>query len=446
MSHAHLAATPMDPYEWRESVLSTRSLSYLSTVDAFGLPGRSRRGSLAQPSRRSTTHDDSEYGDDLEMANTSSRKTTEQNNIPELPTSVRHSKFFSLPRELRDKIYAYCLTTRDDLPVEWPRLAGTSIRYDLDAQLLRTCRIVYDETAPLLYSLNTLTFHHPSDANMFVRAFASPDLSRRHVANLALHLKAQDTRLWMPYLMSTDAYRSLKADYPYLRELSIRYRSSRWNHNHSTEVNLRDWSEDGRLDEIIDGLRHIYHAPPLPPRSLSGREGDDNGVKPLNEMNAEEFMRFVDERKPGEDMAFKRQLLELHMAHAPAATRMPPTVKVVCACRVHKTHFEQLTTPPSDSNSLRLPRAGLLHHALLHPAPPVSVETSDETPPVPVVEGETFRGFTAVDFLAAPIKRLHDPDLGSAKVARTPFADREKILVALEIHCLDSRTQSRERR
>ncbi|KAK0943874.1 hypothetical protein LTR29_004639 [Friedmanniomyces endolithicus] len=443
MSYAHLS----DPHQYRESVLSTRSLSFLSTVDGLGLSGRSRSGSLTQPTRRRTMHDDSEHGEDLIMANTEPARDTDVSDMSELPASVAHSHLFALPRELRDKIYAFCLTAQDDLSVEWPRLAGTNVAYSLEPQLLRACRIIYDEAGPLLYSLNTLTFHHPSDANMFVRAFASASLSRRHIANLALHLKSADTRLWMPYLTSTDAHRSLKADFPYLRELGVRYRSNRWNHSHGVDVNLKDWRDDSRLDEIIDGLRHIYYPPP-PPRSLqddAASRRDGEGAKPLNEMNAQESIRFVETRRPGEDIAFKRQLLEMHKAHAPNAMRLgPPTIKVVCACRVHSTHFAQLTTPPADSNS------GLRPHRARPAAPMLAtianLELTREVPSAPVVDGEPFRGFTAIDFLTMPVRRLEDPDLGTAKVARTPFADRQKILIALEIHCLDSRSQSRDRR
>lgn len=176
MSNAHLSAMPMDPYQWRESVLSTRSLSYLSTADALGSPGlttQSRSGSLSyftNRARRNTIDSDSDY--DLEMSGTGAEER-ELNAIPELPDSVANSVLFTLPREIRDRIYSFSMTTQNFVPIEWPPLSYGVIPYGIQPQLLRTCRIIHEEVAPLLYSLNIMTFHHPSDANMFVRAFAS---------------------------------------------------------------------------------------------------------------------------------------------------------------------------------------------------------------------------------------------------------------------------------
>jgi len=241
---------------------------------------------------------------------------------------------------------------------------------------------------------------------------------------LSLHLKAQDTRLWMPYLTSTDSTRSLKADFPHIRELSVRFRSNKWNHTLSPDQNMKLWCEDSRLDEVVDGLRHVY----MPTKRTPSPNG--LAMKPLNEMTEQDFMAFVDRHRPGEDMAFKRQLLELHKAHVPAAAAPPPppSIRVICACRVHTAHFNMITAaviwqqdppPPLD-----LPN-GVQGLGLVPP------------PPAPVQEGEPFRGFTAIDLNTTGIKRLHDPDLGSAKVARTPFAEKQGIMIALEIHCLD---------
>lgn len=79
--------------------------------------------------------------------------------------------------------------------------------------------------------------------------------------------------------------------------------------------------EDSRLDEIAGGPNHVLIPPPRKPGS-DGKDGDEDiKQKPVNEMSEREFMNFVDERRPGEDMAFKRQLLELHKASAPASVR-----------------------------------------------------------------------------------------------------------------------------
>lgn len=410
MSSAHLSATPGDPYEWRESVLSTRSLSYLSTADmsSHHAPNLSLHRSLTRNSTEMT--DDSDRG--IEMAN----QDTELDNILELPDSVADSLLFKLPREIRDRLYGFCLTTEGGVPMEWPTQWKM---YGLQPQLLRTCRTIYEEAAPLLYTLNDMTFHHPSDANMFVRAISSPDFAR-DITSLCLHIKAQDTRLWMPYLTSRDPSRSLKADFPSLRQLSIRFRSNKWSHTLPPEANLKIWSEDSRLDEIIDGLRHVF----LP-------DG------PINPKNEREFETYLSNRANAfpldpNDSLYKKQWLAIHKARNEFARKQEaPVIKVTCACRVHSTHFAALTVPPAHAGpdlSQANNGTGVIQQTSL---PPLD-------PPQPTREGQPFRGFTPAD-LRGDLKRLHDPDLGSATVAQTAFADKDGILISLEIHCLDPR-------
>ena len=419
-----LVPPPADPYG-RESVLSTRSLSYMSTdalgsvgSESFHTPqGRSTSMSSARgPTRRSTLSPSSESDDGLEMAGARERELAD---IPELPDSVAESPLFTLPREIRDRIYSFCLTSQNGMQIDWPSPCKTGT---IQVQLLRACKIVHNEAAPLLYTDNNLTFHHPSDANMFVRAISSPILSR-HVANVSLHIKAQDTRLWMPYLTSRDQSRSLKTDFPNLRELNIRFRSNKWQHSLPPESNMKIWSEDSRLDEIIDGLRHVF-LPDVP-----------HGPK-----NEGEFETFLSNNSSGfplnpNDPFYKLQWLEVQKARAEfnAKRESTPTIKVVCACRVHATHYNTLTTytPPAQPvQDLTRPGNGT----------GVIQQQNDDifATPGPVQEGEPFRGFTAID-LQAGMKRLHDPDLGSANVARTPFADKMGVLLSLEIHCLDPR-------
>ena len=363
------------------------------------------------PSRRSTEMTDSDYG--LEMAN----RDTELRDIPELPDSVAESHLFTLPREIRDRIYTFCLTAHGGLPVEWPTLWKA---YNLQPQLLRTCKIIFNEAAPLLYTLNDMTFHHPSDANMFVRAISSPPLAR-NISTLSLHIKAQDTRLWMPYLNSKDNKRSLRSDFPNLRELNIRFRSNKWQHSIPPEANMKLWSEDSRLDEIIDVLRHVFV-----PDSLHD---------PKNERELEAFISNNPNAFPLDpsDPGYKKQWLAIHKARADFARRQEalPVIKVTCACRVHAQHFATLTTAPatpvpgpdlSQANN----GTGVIQQTTLPPT----------EPPPPVTEGEPFRGFTPID-LQAGMKKMHDPDLGSANVARTPFGNKSGILLSLEIHCLD---------
>ena len=409
-----------------ESVLSTRSLPFVSNVSSPNSPGfppaqqsRNPSMSLARSHRWSSVLNDNSEDEDLEMTDsrTDRAERTEErgsNNIPELPESVANSLLFELPREIRDRIYSFCLAARDGLPVEWP----TGWRaLSLQPQLLRTCKIVHDEATPLLYSLNAMTFHHPSDANMFVRAISSP-YDSRYIANLSLHIKAQDTRLWMPYLTSTDSSRSLKADFPNLRELGVRFRSNKWQHQHPPATNLKHWSEDSRLDEVIDGLRNVFlPSSPAEPSKLNDNEFEEILARnPLLYPTA------------GNDMALKMQMAEYAKARSDYTTARAnaPNIRVCCACRVHSAHFNALTIPYASDPSG--------NHANQRPPSPF----------VPVREGDAFHGFTPVD-LQNGVKKLHDPDLGSANVARTPYADKHGILIALEIHCLDPKKDSGER-
>jgi len=61
--------------------------------------------------------------------------------------------FFHLPIEIRDEIYAYALTTRKDLVLD---PADEEVAAGLTPALLRTCRQVYKEAAPILYKHNHL--------------------------------------------------------------------------------------------------------------------------------------------------------------------------------------------------------------------------------------------------------------------------------------------------
>ncbi|KAK5107526.1 hypothetical protein LTR62_001056 [Meristemomyces frigidus] len=450
MTDGRLSSAPMDPYEWRESVLSTRSLSYLSTIDAHGGPSTSMRPHPLT----ATSESDYGVGEDQEMADTTTT-LDHTRDLTELPVSVANCPLFTLPREIRDRVYTFCLTAANSQPIEWPPLPNLKPLYGLQTQLLRTCRIISAETTPLLYNLNTLSFHHPSDANMLVRALTNTATSRRHITRLILHIRYSDTRLWMPYLSSTDMKRSLKHDFPCLRELGVRWRSNKWNHSFSAEQNLRTVWEDARLDEVIDGLRGLYFPPPPPPTgwlgsvalALGGHRVDGgHGTRPLNEMNESEFMRFVDARRPGEDMTFKQQLLDLHLLHAPAACHRPvsPRVRVMCACRVHSAHFNTLTAARSGAPTFPLhdnPHVHNLHHHALGPHGHILPAAAAALPVeniYPVQEGDRFRSFTALDLSPESVRRVQDPELGAAKVARTVFADRRGVGVALEIYCGDS--------
>ncbi|KAK5164553.1 uncharacterized protein LTR77_009759 [Saxophila tyrrhenica] len=406
---SHLSAVPNDPYQWRESVLSTRSLSYLSVAAAHP---RSRSTSSTtyqqnHPSmRRDNTDmtDESEYS--LEMTHS---RDMDLNDIPELPESVARSPLFLLPREIRDRVYAFCLTAEDDRPVEWPSLFKAC---HLQPQLLRTCKIIHDEAAPLLYTLNNLTFHHPSDANMFVRAMAST-IYAQQIQHLSLHIRAQDTRLWMPYLTSRDSKRSLEADFPCLRNLHIRFRSNKWQHSHTPEANLKTWAEDSRLDEVIDSVRNVY----LPAGKETSR--NERGSRPHRSAGPLRDERAFEER----------------------TNHRTPTIRLTCVHRIHPTHFTALTNPPATTAApTNPPDLSLASNptGVIQQTPP-TLNTSE--PPSPVLPNAPFTRYTPIDLRTNPIKRLHDRDLGSTAVAQTVFTERKGVLICLEINCLDPKRE-----
>ncbi|KAF2860186.1 hypothetical protein K470DRAFT_217595 [Piedraia hortae CBS 480.64] len=290
--------------------------------------------------------------------------------------------FLALPLEIRGRIYGYCLTAADGMRVGWP---APPLAYGLQPQLLRVSRVIYEEAGPVLYSSNWLAFHHASDANMFARAMASSDLVQHHVKFLALSIKASETRLWMPYLTGgsgEDARtRRLTSDFPALRELSVRYRSNRWYPQVDMEQVLGHWLDDMRLFEVIDGLSSVLGRRPGPERAV-------------DDIDLCEFMAFTNSRAP-EDKTFGRLKLNA----------LAPRIKITCAYRLSTQLFNELLEEPV---------------ALSMPA---------------VRDGEPYRGFTRADLRGRGVLTVVDPEFGIVRTASTPFADRNGVWIALEVHC-----------
>lgn len=393
--------------DYRESVLSTRSLSYVSHASTYTM----------------SRHCDSEFDVNMSDVDAPILPSTDVETQP-LPASVAHSLLFELPRELRERIYSLVLTTQDDedKSIEWP----TQVKkrpYHLQPALLRTCKIVLSEAAPLLYTQNTFEWTHPSDANVFVRAFASP-IYGRQIARVRLDLKAGEMRLWMPYLTSTDDVRSLRADFPNMRELGVRYQSLQWAHNRSVEENLMSWCDDKKLDEMLRGLRSVF-----PSKVTDDLNDYDLGIgdQEFRDYLARNPVNFDD---PNETREFRTRLHAAHKVHHEQKMRVAreraaalrkryvsvPTIRVTCACRVPEAHFTYLTTSPA---ALELRSTG-----------PDDAQTEPEAP---VVEGEAYRGFTAIDFRNHIVKTFPAPDFGTVGVALTPYADRHGVLIALEL-------------
>ncbi|KAF2120157.1 hypothetical protein BDV96DRAFT_610219 [Lophiotrema nucula] len=131
------------------------------------------------------------------------------------PRDPSFSLLLSLPRELRDRVCLFALTS--PFPFWWP--SQTSPRHDVAVSLLTTSRQVYEEAAPILYSANKFLFTHPSDCNVF-RVIASPQYSAL-ITSVCFRIREKDLRLWTTYLGSKSADRSLKHDLPKLRSLWI---------------------------------------------------------------------------------------------------------------------------------------------------------------------------------------------------------------------------------
>ncbi|KAF2624966.1 hypothetical protein BU25DRAFT_347074 [Macroventuria anomochaeta] len=124
------------------------------------------------------------------------------------------SLLLSLPRELRDRIYTFALTS--PYPFWWPGPAP--MKHNVGVKLLQTNKQVYAEAAPVLYTGNKFLFTHPSDCNIF-RVVAS-----RHAESMNsvyFRIREKDLRLWTTYLGSKSADRSLRADLPKLKNLWV---------------------------------------------------------------------------------------------------------------------------------------------------------------------------------------------------------------------------------
>ncbi|KAF2194486.1 hypothetical protein K469DRAFT_705944 [Zopfia rhizophila CBS 207.26] len=124
------------------------------------------------------------------------------------------SLLLSLPRELRDRIYVFALSSA--FPFWWP--APTSPQHHVALGLLTVSKQVYNEAASILYSTNKFLFTHPSDCNIF-RVISSPFSNL--ITSVCFRIREKDLRLWTSYLGSGQLERSLKTDLPKLKSLWI---------------------------------------------------------------------------------------------------------------------------------------------------------------------------------------------------------------------------------
>ncbi|KAJ4410037.1 hypothetical protein N0V91_002046, partial [Didymella pomorum] len=131
------------------------------------------------------------------------------------PTSdPSFSLLLSLPRELRDRVYTFALTS--PYPFWWPGQAP--MKHNVGVGLLQTNKQVYDEAAPVLYTGNKFLFTHPSDCTVF-RVVASRHAEGIH--SVYFRIREKDLPLWTKYLGSKREDRCLKHDLPNLKSLWI---------------------------------------------------------------------------------------------------------------------------------------------------------------------------------------------------------------------------------
>lgn len=176
---------------------------------------------------------------------------------------AKDSLFFSplgrLPTELRQQIWSHLLTSGPNRPpavIPWPTL---HLSTNLTPSILRTCKTIYQETAPILYSQNNLHFTHVSDLNIFPWTH-NRTLATTHISHLQLHIQDTDYKsLWSPYLSSTNPTRSLRHDYPHLKSLRISFTSYFWYVQSNVDpINrFQKWANDRNLREICAYLEDI---------------------------------------------------------------------------------------------------------------------------------------------------------------------------------------------
>lgn len=448
MTERAAAAGPSDPYRWNESVLSTRSLSYVSSVGTLGnqqaLPSphaasASRNNSHARTLTRAPRNIDgqSEYETEMETRSRRARLLQET-----LPPSVAHSLLFALPQEIRDRIYTYCLVGAPGLAFEWP--SASPAKLNLAPQLLRTCKAIFAEAAPLLYMNNTFSFAHPSDANVFVRAMVSP-LHAGMITTLNLHLRAQDLRLWMSYLTSTNETRSLKADFLNVKEVILRYKTNRWAPSQPAEVNIRHWPNDRSLDEIVNALRHTFY--PIPAKLPQPQTAD--GAHPGRsdpEQWAWDYLMTGVVPDDTEAVQYTRHPRDDSMYR----TRSP-IVKVIYTCRIHISQFLALTnTPAPQPQQAPHPAAATGAGAfgpttffpqLIQNAIGAALTTADDPPENNDLarEGETFRGYDLNDFQgrARRVQETNATYNMQSFAATTVFSVKNNIQIAFELFAFD---------
>jgi len=157
------------------------------------------------------------------------------------------SCFLGLPQEIRDEIYAYCLTAPQGR-ISWP---ARSPMNHVTSGLLASCRQIHKEAGPILYNKNIFVFNHPSDLNVFRHIM---DRHSREMCRVELRLRERDLRMWTSYFSSTHATRSLITDLPNLTNLDIHLRHNAWSFGVDLEEAMRTWHNNKPLKHLCLSL------------------------------------------------------------------------------------------------------------------------------------------------------------------------------------------------
>lgn len=96
-------------------------------------------------------------------------------NGPSPILAVTHCPLFSkIPIEVRDIIYRHVLVSSEPISrahelIGYKTLVANNYHPipDIDARILQTCRLIYEETLPILYGKNTFRFDNPNSMSLF---------------------------------------------------------------------------------------------------------------------------------------------------------------------------------------------------------------------------------------------------------------------------------------
>ncbi|KAF2086374.1 hypothetical protein K490DRAFT_66927 [Saccharata proteae CBS 121410] len=185
--------------------------------------------------------------EDIPMSDAPSEGPTQGPEEQEYQDVNSPKHLLALPRELRDKIWSYVLTSPNT--IWWP----STIPPNTSPSLLLTNRFIHNEAAPLLYSSNRFMFTHPSDANMFTKIHSVEHA--KNINYIYLRVRDRDLRLWTTYLGSTSSHRSLLHDFPNLKGMWIFFRSNFWSPRHvDLFESFKMWTKDPAMREVCLNL------------------------------------------------------------------------------------------------------------------------------------------------------------------------------------------------